>query len=276
MRMIYKILIFIFSLSLPGFVAGQVIPPDTVSHRQEVFYDSLEYRASKKKLTKIIYDFLINPPRPLVDEKALSLKYYRQMEGKLIAQIDIKMLDAFGPTLQDTARKARGWLEKFSNGIHTKSNLKSIKRLLMFKEGDFIDPELLYENERIIRSLPYIKDVRFLLNQDSTYTGLTHLTVLIKDRFSFGATGGVEGSESAALQVFNQNIFGIGHEISFRFVGNIQRQPYVGLEAFYKIKNIKGKFLDLSVGYLNTYKREGLPPGPIASEQPIHFSKPFS
>ena len=62
---------------------------------------------------------------------------------------------------------------------------------------------------------------------------------------------------SAALEVYNQNIFGVGHEISFRFVGHLQRQPYMGLETFYKINNIRGKFVNISAGYMNTYKNEG-------------------
>jgi hypothetical protein len=62
---------------------------------------------------------------------------------------------------------------------------------------------------------------------------------------------------SAALELYNQNIFGVGHEVSLRFVGHLRRQPYAGLETFYKINNIRGKFLDITAGYMNTYKREG-------------------
>jgi hypothetical protein len=81
--------------------------------------------------------------------------------------------------------------------------------------------------------------------------------VLTKDRFSIGVSGGVDGSKSADLELYNQNIFGVGHEISFRIVGHLNRQPYAGLETFYKINNIKGKFIDFSAGYMNTYKKEG-------------------
>ena len=31
----------------------------------------------------------------------------------------------------------------------------------------------------------------------------------------------------------------------------------MGLETFYKINNVRGKFIDISAGYMNTYKREG-------------------
>ena len=67
----------------------------------------------------------------------------------------------------------------------------------------------------------------------------------------------MNSSSSAALELYNQNIFGIGHKISFQFVGHLHRQPYMGLETFYKINNIKGKFIDISAGYMNTYEKEG-------------------
>lgn len=242
---------------------AQLFEPDTIvitkilPQKQEHFYDSLKYRASQKRLTQIIYDFLISPPRPYVDKKALSIGYYKKLEGKLISNIEIKALDVFGPTFEDTSRTTSSWLEKKANIIHTKSNLKTIQKLLLFKVGDSVDPELLYENERIIRSLPYIKDIKILLEQDTVYLGLVKVTVFTIDRFSFGVTGGVNGTSSAALEIYNQNIFGVGHEISFRFLGHLTKQPYLGLETFYKISNVRGKFIDISTGYLNTYKNEG-------------------
>lgn len=239
---------------------------NNIQNKQKYFYDSLKYKASQKKFTQVIYDFLITQAQPLVDKKTLSLNYYSQLEGKLISKIEIKSLDVFGATFKDTAQKAKSWLERTANNIHTKSNLNTIKKLLLFKVGDFVDAELIYENERIIRSLPYIKDVQFLLKQDSIYSGLVQVTVLTIDRFSFGVSGGVKGTQAAAFEVYNQNIFGIGHEISMRFVGNVNQHPYMGLETFYKINNINGKFINISLGYLNTYKDEG------AS---LTFNKPF-
>jgi len=270
MRKFYKIqFIITFLLPLFFYTTAQNEKDSIINNynqKEEVFYDSLKYKASQKRLTQMIYDFLISPPRPYVDKKALALNYYNQLDGKVISEIKIKSLDVFGPSFKDTTRRAKSWLEKTANNIHTKSNLNSIKKLLLFNVGDFVDAELIYENERIIRSLPYIKDVQFILEQDSTYNGLVNVTVVTQDRFSFGVSGGVEGSNAAAFEVYNQNIFGVGHEISIRFLGNINQQPYLGLETFYKINNIKGKFIDISAGYLNTYRNEGFA---------FSFNKPF-
>jgi hypothetical protein len=84
-----------------------------------------------------------------------------------------------------------------------------------------------------------------------------NVKVLTKDRFSFGASGGVSGTSSGNIELYNRNIFGVGHEVSVKFVGHINREPYLGIESYYSINNIGGKFLDISLGYLNTYLREG-------------------
>ena len=126
----------------------------------------------------------------------------------------------------------------------------------MFKTGDLLDAELMYENERIIRALPYIKDVKFILEKDTINTNLVKVHVLTKDRFSFGVTGGVETENSAALEMYNQNIFGVGHEISFRFVGHLNPATLCGWKL-YKINNIRGS-LSISAGYMNTFRREGM------------------
>ncbi|QIA08685.1 BamA/TamA family outer membrane protein [Draconibacterium halophilum] len=265
--------ILLLLLLMTGTTVSAQIPPldtsiviQTPNLQQEQFYDTLENRANRRKLTGWLYDAIITPPRPYVDKKALALDYFKNYEGKIIAEIKINALDVFGPTCTDTTKKADHWAERAANKIHTKSNLKTIRKLLLFKIGDRLNPELMYENERIIRDLSYIKDVRIYLEQDPIYPGLVNVLVLTKDRFSFGVSGGVNGTRSGDIEIYNRNIFGVGHEVSVKFVGHVEKEPYLGVETFYTIKNIAGRFLDIRLGYLNTYRREGFA---------IDFNKPF-
>ncbi len=224
---------------------------------QEHFYDSLKSRANQRKITKLFYDFLISPPEINVDKKSLALNYYNLFNGKIISEIKIKSFDVFGPTFQDTAKTTSRKLELIANKIHTKSNLSSIQKLLLFKVGDNLEPEIILENERLIRLLPYIKEVNIILEQHPLNSGLVKVLILIRDRFSFGASGNVNGIQSAAFELYNNNIFGIGHEINVVFAGHVNKQPYLGSETYYNIKNLQGKFIDITLGYLNTYKSEG-------------------
>lgn len=249
----------VFILAFPLAAKSQLVEVDTAGF-DTLFENnggSSDSIVTKNKIVNYFYRHLFSPSQVYPDKKELTLHYYKQMQGKTISKINITALDVFGPTVDDTTRKAKSWIENAANSIQIKSNLKTIQKMLMFGTGDTVNSELMYENERIIRSLPYISDVRFILEPDTVNTGNVSVHIIIKDRFSFGASGGIKGTSSANVELYNQNIFGVGHEISLRLVGHIHEQPYMGFETFYSVNNVKGKFINISAGYMNTYLREG-------------------
>jgi hypothetical protein len=252
----------IMFVMIVGSVSSQSIKKDSLDNRQpnfektNNFYDSLRVRASKKKFTRLIYDFVVTGYKPVSDTISETHEYYAASEGKTIGDIKFLRLPVFGPTVQDTSQRASSWLERAANSIHTRSDLHNLSKNLIIKRGEIIDADLLYENERIFRTLPHIRDARFIVVPDSSNNDIVNLLLITQDRFSIGVTGFLDGS-SAAAEIYNRNIFGFGHEASVRFVGHLTRTPYIGFESFYKINNINGKFLSFAAGYSNTYRNEG-------------------
>ncbi|MGV8094796.1 MAG: hypothetical protein AB2L24_23325 [Mangrovibacterium sp.] len=125
---------------------------------------------------------------------------------------------------------------------------------MLVEVGDTLDIERILENERIIRSLSFIKDVRFLVTPSEKDTNMVDLTVLTKDVFSFGIGMHFNGIEAGDFEMYNRNIWGIGHEISGKVVGNVEKEPSVGFEGSYTISNINGHFVNITSAYANTYK----------------------
>ena len=255
-----------FSAAKPQSVIVDTVNLGVFSEENGNFNDSIPQNEPEKNgFNNYFYRYLFSPSRAYVDKKELALIYYGQMQGKTISKINVTALEAFGPTTEDTTKQAKSWIERTANAIHTKSNLNTMQKMLMFSTGDTINPELMYENERIIRSLPYIRDVRFLLEQDTINPDYVNVHVITKDRFSFGASGHISGGTSSAdFEIYNNNIFGVGHEISLRLDAHLNRQPNMlnrqsnmGFETFYTINNIRGKFINISTGYMDTYLREG-------------------
>ncbi len=259
----YTILLLTMVFLNPLFSTGQEEVRDTTGselkykEQYDLFYDSLRYKAGRRNVTRWLHNMLIREPKKPVDKEQLTLGYFNPYKDKVISDITIQALDVFGPSFEDTSRVATSSLQKVANRLHTKTNLNIIRKNLLFKVGDRLKPDELYENERIIRSLPFIKDVKFLLHADSLNPEQVEVTVLTKDVFSLGITGSTSGLNTATFAVYNQNIFGAGHEISVGMVGHLHREPYLGFETFYKIHNIKGKFIDFSVGFSNTFRKEG-------------------
>ncbi len=259
----YTMLIATIVFLYPLISNGQEESPDSTGtdlkykEQYDLFYDSLRYKAERRNITRWLHNLLIREPKKPVDKEQLTLHYFTPYKDKIISEITVQALDVFGPTFEDTSRVARSTLQKVANRLHTKTNLNIIRKNLLFQVGDRMKPEELYENERIIRSLPFIKDVKFLLQADSLHPEQVKITVLTKDVFSLGITGSASGLNTATFAIYNQNIFGAGHEISVGMVGHLHREPYLGFETFYKIHNLKGKFIDLSVGFSNTFRKEG-------------------
>jgi len=228
------------------------------SSTSEQFYDSLKQKAYRSGITRLVYNNLISGKRNQNQVQIeQELARMSELEGKTIASVKVHQLDIIGPSFADTSRTSHSWLGQMANKLHTQTNERIIRKNILVRPGDTLNVENLLDNERIIRRLSFIKDVRFWVDQDSLNQEFVHVTVLTKDVFSFGVGGNINGLKAASLEMYNQNMWGAGHQISASIVGHAEEEPYVGFEGFYSVNNIGGNFVNIAVGYANTYRREG-------------------
>jgi len=146
-----------------------------------------------------------------------SSLYFAPFAGKQIRNIRIQQLDVFGPSLQDTSRQATGWVERAGNNIHLKTTEQTIRKLLLFNSGETVNPQLMADNEKVIRDLPYIQDVAIILSYPEKESDQVDVLVILKERFEFGVSGSLS-SNSSELEITDQNMFGLGHQFSAEMV----------------------------------------------------------
>jgi len=225
--------------------------------KPELFYDSLEVKASRHKLTKWLYDWVICSVNKTDSIDLLSYEYYKTFENKTIGSITIKSLDVFGPDFNDTAKITNIWIEKSANKLHSKSNLYVIRKNLWIKQGQLLDPNLVMDNERLLRSLPYLKDVRIIIKPREFNDDMVDILILTKDVFSLGVSGNLGGINKGELGIYDKNILGVGHEIGTKLIAHTGKTPHIGFEAYYAVNNVQGNFVNFSTGYANNYLREG-------------------
>ncbi len=253
--------IFFFSLLFSGStLSAQVVQPDSAKVKRdsgELFYDSLKTKAYRHGLTRFLYRNIVIE-RPAPEDLDFHYRLLRKYRGRTIASVQYKPLDVFGPTFQDTARRPESKIGEFGNRLHTTTNPKIIEKNVLIEVGDTLDVDKILENERVIRSLSFIKDVRFLVSPTIQDTNMVDLTVLTKDVFSFGIGVHFSGIDAGRFEMYNQNIWGIGHEINAKVVGNVNKEPYIGFEGSYVVSNIAGNFVNFTSTYANTYRKEGV------------------
>ncbi len=262
MRLLWITFLLLSSLLLAGRDISMLKNDSTqvviLKNNPELFYDSLAVKASRHKVTKWLYDWVICMANETDSTDLSSYEYYKTFENKTIGSIAIKSLDVFGPDFTDTAKITNIWLEKWANKLHSKSNLYVIRKNLWIKEGQELDPDLVMDNERLLRSLPYLKDVRIIIKPHPINDNLVDILILTKDVFSLGISGNIGSINKGELGIYDKNILGVGHEIGTKLIAHTDLTPHIGFEAYYSINNVKGNFIDFSAGYTNTYLREGM------------------
>lgn len=226
----------------------------------EIFFDSLEIRANRKRWTRELHNIIITAPhKPDTRDTMLtrlSIDPYMSYGGKIIRNIRFTKLEPFGPTIYDTTRTAGSKIERLGNDIHRITHDRVILNHLLFHPGDLVVPHEISDNERIIRELPFIEDVRIHMSETSPGSDSVDILVITKDAFSIGAGGMLRDYDVGKLDIFESNLFGFGHELHAIFYWDAGKSPWLGHEIYYLMHNLGGTFINSTIWYQQVFNTE--------------------
>ena len=235
--------------------------PYTTTYEQNLkaksVYDSLYLWAEKRPFINNLLHMLViqnssNETQEGDNEKSESR--FVEYSGKTIRNIRLAKADPFGPGINDTVFRETTSLETFLNKSHSKTRDKVIINNLLIKKGDVLDPYEISDNERILRDLPFIQDARILIVPISPYE--VDILVLTKDQYSFGFGFYPTHIQAGVFDVYDQNLFGIGHRIQAQVFYDFQESPSWGYGANYSSQNLFGSFIKAQINYLNAFHSE--------------------
>jgi hypothetical protein len=226
----------------------------------EIFFDTLEVRASKKRWTRELHNIVITAP-PVPDNldtmpTRLSIDPYIGYGGKIIRNIRVTKLEPFGPSIHDTTRTAGSKMEKLGNDLHRITHDRVVQNHLLFQPGDLVDPNEISDNERILRELPFIQDVRIYLEETYPGSDTVDVRVVTKDAFSIGVSGLLNDIDVGKLDIFESNLFGFGHELHAIFYWDGEKSPWLGHEIYYLMHNLGGSFINSTLRYQQVFNTE--------------------
>jgi len=259
----YKITLCLFFLACfsISYLHAQYIPSapksDTISIEQKntkLFYNNLQQKARKNKLLTelhrlVFISFDTNQQVKIPQESHVRFLKYK---GKRMRSINFISLDVFGQSVNDSTQKYSTWLENAANKMHIYTRSSVLRKLLLQKEGDVINPYLLAENEHIIRDLSYINDVKFILLPDSQNNDFVDIVILTQDVYSVGIIFQPLNISSTKLGIYNINLWGLGHRQSNMFLINpLKKEQIRYVEGHYRIENIDGLFMSGELHYSN-------------------------
>ena len=224
---------------------------DTLKNNRDTFF-----LAKKKgwlgKLGKsmAIYDLL---PQ---DSLLLAIKNnspFIMYKGSIIRKIIVSKV-GFGQSVNDTSKVNRSFLSDLGEKLHASTTETTIRNNLFIKAGDSLYPNLLADNERFLRNINYLQDARIVINQviDENFNfDSVDVIVLYKDIFPFSGAITADNEKRYFLQVNNDNFMGTGQRISVQTLFDLDRKPMFGYGFEYMKPNIKGSFVNFTVGYQN-------------------------
>jgi hypothetical protein len=254
-------------ISLPFDVQYQIREiPDAKSAD---FYNSLGSKASKNKLTDVLFKSIVTSGPP---EMTDSIQFRRsedaffKYEGKTIGKIRLKKIRILAGSVYDTLEVIETPVSKAFNGLHIQTRDRILRYNLLFAEGDSIDPYLLADNERILRELPYLEDAKILVQPRQEGSEFVDVVVITKDVFSLGISPTLIDAYRYRMAVYERNLLGIGSEIRYTMEYDRRISARTGYDIKYEMNNILGTFIN------GTFRHRDDPDGLYNQ---LIFNKPF-
>jgi hypothetical protein len=246
MKPTFKIYFFLIALLcfITGFSQEKPVKQDSTK-----MYENIEKYSKKRKFTKMFHKLIFEPVKI---KKAVVLKKSKQesrknVEGKIIRNINIETLDPFGFSISDTTKKARNWAEKSGNSLHITTRKLAIKNLLLFRRNKPLDPLLVNESERLIRLQKYVRDVEITAEPIFQNADSVDVYIRVLDTWSTIPKGSVTSSK-VSIGLRERNFLGTGHEFYNRFSKRFDD----GKNAYsmkYEIPNIKNTYIKTTAIY---------------------------
>ncbi len=168
--------------------------------------------------------------------------------GKHIRYIYFNQLKVFGTQIEDTTQVSSKMIQ-FANRLHYNTRTWAIRQALFFREGDTVNAYKMVDNERYLRSLPFIQDARLYVINSGEAGDSIDIVVLTKDVYEYGGTIGTINNKQAAATVFNTNFLGAAQRLYMGFKWDEPYSPQWRTGVGYTKYNLAGTYTDVAMGY---------------------------
>jgi hypothetical protein len=225
--------------------------------KSDKFYDSLEQRADKARVTRELHELLIKKKRAEFRIDSVIIKSedaFRSYAGMVIRKVQIKKVDLLEGSVLDTTLVTTTRFGKLINKLHKDTRSFIIRNNLLFEAGDRVDPYVLSDNERILRQFKTIRDARIYLNPVPG-TDSVDVVVVTQDVASVGATGRYSSLNRFNIDVYDVNILGYAKQLQVSYFRNTMGVPANGYEVSLREPNFGNSFISGELKYTDNYLR---------------------
>ena len=249
MQMWFRKIVVLFSISLlvNDFAFAQEIP---VKSDTTKLYKDIESYSKRSKLKTFIYRLIFKPVTVVSKKidiktkpyKKLIQKPYSTFQGKIIRNINIVTLDPFGYSVTDTTIRSQNIMIKAANDLHIKTQIRTIRNLLLIRENETFNYFFVKESERLIRNQKFVHDVSFYVASSGAKSDSVDIFIRELDIWSIIPNGSISPTR-LKIDLTDKNFIGTGHEFQNVYSRNIT----TGINAFntsYFVPNIRTTYIN--------------------------------
>ncbi|HCX99954.1 MAG TPA: hypothetical protein DG754_07430 [Bacteroidales bacterium] len=246
----FRIVVILFFVSLIAndfaFAQETSAPKDST-----LLYKKIETYSDRSKLTRFMYHLFFKPVAPNLQQKEKRKiqiqKPYSTFEGKIIRNIKIVTLDPFKNSIGDTITSSPNFLLRAGNRIHIKTRTSTIRNLLLIRKNQPFDALRVKESERLVRSMGYITDVSFYVEEVAESPDSVDIFIRELDKWSL-IPGGSISSSRITFKLKDNNFLGLGHEFQNNLVWNHSTDNYA-YQTKYFVPNFRNTFINSTLQY---------------------------
>ena len=140
-----------------------------------------------------------------------------------IGKIEVEIGDVF-----DLSRPDENiWIGRMANRLHASTRETVIRRVLLFREGERVRERRIYETERLLRALPFVKDAHIdpVVQPD----GIVVARVRVRDAWTTQVNAGysqVGGQKSLNFSIDEKNFLGGGKSVAYDYAKDHERSTW--------------------------------------------------
>lgn len=202
----------------------------------------------------VLQSLVHQPAQAVGGEQVLfqrSESSFRRYQGRTIRFIYVRNF-GFDRRFEDTSRRIAYFGARLMNRLHARTQPWVIRNNLFFKENTKLNALQLADNERFLRTIPFIQDVRLIIQPVGRGKDSVDVVIITKDLFSLKAVVDISGTQDARVRLSEENFLGMAHRMQTAFYGNRNRRPMLGFDAIYGVNNLAGTFINVEGGYSGT------------------------
>ena len=162
----------------------------------------LKQEEEKKKLMKgldktLIYISYLSYKDRSVDRPLMGIAEYEPYRGKIIRNIDIKVIDPYGVSIERPQNDHYNKFQKFANRIQIKTKDWVVRNDLLFKHGDRVVPVLFADTEKNLWQRNTFKDLKIFMVPVDGSEELIDVVVIVQDMWSWSLNTSLEYNKIA-------------------------------------------------------------------------------